>query len=278
MKNLPPITTQALLPDSFQERLDSIEKQLTAWRELIQTDDKDTVALSTTGWIPVRESWNIVSWDSTTSILVVGTPGANESKYTAGNRVRMNIGVNESVYGIIHAVTDTGISILLKVGTNIFVKDIISAVYFSLWRTPLGFPMRRSNWTFTYLSSAQTHQGSPTANVWYNLGGSLKLGSGSWKIWWKVIADAAASGSIASPFAGLGTANNSIIGLDYQARGFSGTTRELAYLSQYIDEYYITVSDQTLYLNLMVDISGATDLWADGNYGSTKITAVSGYL
>ncbi len=83
------------------------------------------------------------------------------------------------IYGLVHAIDATTITVFF--GTDyVLANEAIYLGQFSYDKAPLGFNPDPNKWTLVYRKTTRTTQGSATQNVWYNVGGSLQVGIGSW--------------------------------------------------------------------------------------------------
>lgn len=156
-----------------------------------QFEDQMTTAL-TTGWVPVADTWTFASVDNPTGVVTVPTNGT--TTYSVGMRIKFTNAGN-TVYGIVTAVAATSLTFLHEIsptsssasgGTaalNIMQNSAITAVYFSHWKNPYGFPADPRKWTVELVDITNRQQASPTQATWYNLGSlSLSVPIGSWDL------------------------------------------------------------------------------------------------
>jgi hypothetical protein len=140
---------------------------------------KDLTGAPEFGWQATGESHVFSSWNATTRIGVITIPSDGTTKYTPGQRYRCNQTTGGLKYGIIHAVTATTLTVFFASGYTLNNEAITSPVYSPL-DSPVGFDKTPDNWTLTYRKTTRTTQVGASLSTWYNLGGSLAVGPGSW--------------------------------------------------------------------------------------------------
>lgn len=93
--------------------------------------------------------------------------------------------VGTTEYGIVTAAafsTNTTLTVQVPEGYALPTTGGISAVSYSISKIPYGFPAQEDKWTITSVLGASKSQSSPTNDTWYNLGGSLLVPAGSWRV------------------------------------------------------------------------------------------------
>lgn len=174
------------------------------------------VVTDTTGWnpystvVPTRASADAPTYVLTfagvdlTSMLSVGM----RIKWTQNSTVR---------YAIVTAISfSTNTTLTVYGGTDYAVDDTatfaISSFFFSLMKSPLGFPLDPSKWTVK-VSDTASRTGAVSANTWTNVGSinhQISIPIGVWDVEFDadVFMDRTAAGSGDSISAALSTANN----------------------------------------------------------------------
>lgn len=156
----------------------------------------------------------------------------------------------------------------------------ITAFAYSFAKSPSGFPMSPNKWTLES-AAAPSSQSSPTANTWYNLGGSLAIHIGSWRVYYEsavYVSKAATTGIDA--YSTLSTANNSETDTEMTAsiinEDNTSTTHGMAGVV-YKETCYDLTAKATYYLNCKTGQSSVNTL----NLGINQtniIRAVCAYL
>lgn len=95
------------------------------------------------GWVEADETWTYASADDPTFVITV--PSGAASKYSVGMKIKLT--QTTVRYFIITAVTDTTLTVYG--GTDYDLADAaISANYYSLVKSPQGFPLDPDKWTY----------------------------------------------------------------------------------------------------------------------------------
>lgn len=189
--------------DALQTALDEALSDIDALQQ-------ETQALKT-GWIPLNGVATFNSVDNPTGVINVPSGHGIE----VGNRVRLS-NASRVIYGIVTAVTATTVTFLHEINPsnsqalNLLVDSAITDVCFSRNKVPSGFPIDPRKWTVKYTSTADGVQFSPVAGTWYNIGGSLTVPIGAWRLGYSMQASPfRTTGSTVDQFATLSTAPNS---------------------------------------------------------------------
>ena len=248
---------------------------------ILGTNDAEFDQRTSDGWTAAGETWVYASADDPTYTFTI--TGDKTAKYSAGMRIRLKQG-GSYLYFIITKVAYSSPNTTVTVygGTDYDLSNnTITDNYFSVVKAPESFPLDPSKWTETYSSASQATQGSNTANVWYNIGGSLSIPIGVWRVRYSVIgAYAKASTTDVNFYVSLSTANNSAS--DAEMTGFSafstGSSTSLTTQNTISREKTLVVTSKaTYYLNFMSDFASGT-LYCQGSLGKTIIKAICAYL
>ena len=134
-------------------------------------------ALST-GWQTGPGTWTYSSADSPTFVL---TTSVDLSSFI-GVGARIKLTQTTEKFFIVTAISGTAITLYGGTDYTLTAAAITSA-YFSIMKAPAGFPLNPTKWTVEATDTADRVQGSPTQNVWYNLGSfSTSVPIGCWKL------------------------------------------------------------------------------------------------
>ena len=121
------------------------------------------------GWISAGETWTYASADDPTFTFTVNADVTG--KYSAGMKIKLTQGTVK--YFIITAVsTYSGGNTTITVygGTDYdLANSAISANYYSMVKSPFGFPMSPAKWSVEFTSSDTQTQSAPTNGTWYNM-------------------------------------------------------------------------------------------------------------
>ena len=136
---------------------------------------------STDGWITSGQTWTYESSDAPT--YTFSEPIDATNKYSAGMKIKCTQGGSVK-YGIITNVGSYsgGKTILTAyLGTDYTLGATISNPYYSISKSPLGFPLDPTKWHILVTNSSDLNQNAPTTNTWYNLGSlSITVPIGAW--------------------------------------------------------------------------------------------------
>src|SRR5574344_2988579 len=146
----------------------------------------------TTGWISADETWTYSSVDNPTGVITIS--GDKTGKYSLGMRIKFTNGGNV-IYGIITKISysspNTTLTFLHEINpsnslaVHLMANSAITNNYYSNMKVPFGFPSSSDKWTIRKVSTAYGEQANPTANTWYNLGGSFTIPIGKWNVRYK---------------------------------------------------------------------------------------------
>lgn len=141
---------------------------------------KDIEPITTSGWIPVTETITYVSADAPN--YVVGTSADMTGKISVGMKVKLTHSTTK--YFIVVAISATQITLYGGIDYTLS-AGAITNFYYSMWKTPFGFPMSPTKWTIVLNTFPNATQNTPTANVWYNVGttnAQISVPIGVWEV------------------------------------------------------------------------------------------------
>lgn len=237
---------------------------------------KDLTGLPDTGWLATGESWSYNTYNSTTRTGIVSVPTDATTKYTKGMRVRFIQTTGGTKHAIIHDVTATALHLFIESGKTLANEPITSPVYSPL-DIPLGFPKSQKSWMLEYTTSTRQSQASPTANVVYQLGGSLLVSRGTWAVEYSVnLYTALGSVGPNQAMCGLSTANNTIPSDELKASYYGVNILELA--GDFFQRKIVDLSaDTTFYLNATTPVTPTTMAFLN-DFRPQYIRAISALL
>lgn len=130
------------------------------------------------GWTKITETLTFGSADSPT--FVINTSADTTSYLSVGMKIKMTQGTVK--YFIITAITSTTITVYG--GTDYTLANAtITDAFFSVHRTPYGFPMSEDKWSVLLTNTSDVSQLAAVANTWYNLGNLfLDIPIGQWSV------------------------------------------------------------------------------------------------
>jgi len=119
------------------------------------------------GWIDAGETWTYASADDPTYTFTIS--GDKTSKYSVGMKLKLTQTTDK--YFIITAISYSSPNTTITVygGTDYdLASATITSSYYSMVKSPYGFPMNPDKWTEITENAIDYVQTSPTIGVWYN--------------------------------------------------------------------------------------------------------------
>lgn len=236
-------------------------------------------AYDPTGWVAAGETWTYNSADAPTFVFDVNADVTG--KYSPGMRIKLT--QTSIKYFIVTAVGSYAggkTPITVYGGTDYTLANAaITSPYYSAVKAPFGFPLNPLKWTVSFADGAQSLQGTPTQNAWYNIGSySLTVPIGAWVIWYKTSLYATSSSVAPHAETTLSTANNSESDTDFNCARWLGSFVD--YSGNMFAQKAILAAAKTVYYLLARSRStSATYIGFNaGTQSSTTITAVCAYL
>ena len=164
------------------------------------------------GWIPAGETWTYAGADDPTFTFKVSADVTG--KYSAGMKIKLTqTTVKYFIITAVSAYSGGYTTITGDGGTDYDLANAtITSPYYSMVRSPYGFPMSPVKWTVTIDPYTGTSsQSNPVKNTVYNLGGSLSVPIGCWVLRYDINAYVeAASTAFIGAYIGWSTANNTL--------------------------------------------------------------------
>ena len=238
----------------------------------------ELLALPDFGWIPAGETWSYVSWDSARRIGIVSVPSDATTKYTLGNRVRIQQVTGGVKYGLIHKIEATQLTIHFPAGISL-ANQTISSPSWSPLDTPIGFPRSKKAWEVRFVTSSTTSNASPNGSLWYNTGSPLlALGPGSWHAIGRPAFKMSSSGAAQSFYTALSDSSSTSNFEEATSRDYVSSGRGAPALFNHCHILDIEkTSNFTLYI--IYKSGGSFDNRGDtSGPQQTTIVAYSGYL
>lgn len=218
------------------------------------------------GWIPAEETWTYAGADDPTFTFTIS--GDKTGKYSVGMKIKLT--QTTVKYFIITAISygSPNTTVTVYGGTDYDLANAtITSPYYSMVRCPYGFPMSPAKWTVVNTTSGSA-RATPTSGVYYNVGGTIVVPIGLWRLGYNIMgyADASASQFLSfSPSYGTANNNSNITG----SNGWAFANNTIMITAVQNEIIYSTASKITLYLNACTNYSGITTIqtW---NYGTRK--------
>ena len=231
------------------------------------------------GWISAGETWTYASADDPTFTFTVAADVT--TKYSAGMKIKLTQGtVKYFIITAVSAFSGGNTTITVYGGTDYDLANAaITSPYYSMVKSPQGFPMSPAKWTVEFTSSDTQTQSAPTNGTWYNIGAtSLNIPIGAWNLAYFVnVSIVMASSTTIAPYISLSDSNNSESDHDFTmyCRQDSLTRH---YFSVSIDKDIILTSKTTYYIIAKVGTTTASISYEGAKGGTTKIRAICSYL
>lgn len=240
-------------------------------------------------WKSAGETWEYVSTDDPTGVFRVNADVT--TKYSAGMRIKF-VNATNTIYGIITVVSSYGavdagythITFLHEIDPTdsqalyLMANSAITANYYSTHKVPFGFPLDLRKWSVKYEQATTVEQTSPTSGVWYNLGGSLVIPIGAWKVSYRgAIRAQNSTGTNANIYSTLSTANNSESDADLST--YNILAGLVIGLTINVSKNLLLTSKTTYYFNVTeLTADTITHIRVQGAQGKAIIKAECAYL
>lgn len=182
-------------------------------------------------------------------------------------------------YGIVAKVTASTITVNVAEGCTIPTSGGVSAVSYSTYKSPYGFPGQKAKWQILFNSRTSPSQSGAVISTWYNIGsGQLSVPIGAWNLDYQALVIMTSAGGVADVQATLSTANNSNTDLDMVSNAYVSSTSQMSQ-SFYKAKAYDLSATTTYYLNTQFTTAVATVvLYNYGTISATVIRAENAYL
>ncbi len=228
------------------------------------------------GWVFVNETWTYASADSPTFTFTIS--GDLTTKYYPGMRLKLT--QTTVKYFIITAVSFGGGNTTVTVygGTDYTLANAaITLPFYSMAKSPAGFPMSPAKWRVTVTDTTQRSQGSPTNGTWYNLGSiSIDAPIGVWNSRYYVLAESVASTNVDFSVT-LSTANNSESNALYSTR--SATDAATVNIDAAIKNFLLDLSSKTThYINTRANNTSTSTIYNRNELVPLEIILECAYL
>lgn len=242
-------------------------------RMIVPAEEMDTLA---TGWQAAPGTWTYATADSPTFTL---TTSLDMSSFI-GVGTRIKLTQTTVKYFIVTAISGT--TITLYGGTDYtLTAAAITLPYFSIMKSPIGFPLDPTKWTVKVSDTTERAQASPVQNTWYNPGSTnqqISVPIGAWRLGYKTTAG---SGGHATVGVTLSNANNTESDAEFTTSRYetnsSGTVD--FYIPHVMEKEVVAASKTTYYLNIRTTTSGVSTIRTNSGAGShTMLKAVRAYL
>lgn len=238
------------------------------------------------GWQSAGEAFVYVSADDPTFVFkIVGVD--RTTKYYPGMKIKLTQATGGTKFFIITKVdlvsSDTHITVYGGTDYNLE-NESISSPYYSLMKSPAGFPLDPTKWTVEVTDSTPRSISTPTQNAWGNISQlNITIPIGIWNVSYQVmIGINEGSNADQSIHATLSTANNSESDNDFRTGLYKRNTGATAnYIWGSVSKQKVlTIASKTIYyFNIMTSDVDIDTIFANPD-GAQKgiVKAVCAYL
>ena len=182
-------------------------------------------------------------------------------------------------YGIVQSISGTSIVVQVPEGCTIPTSGGVSAIAYSVQKSPYGFPGQVAKWTVEMTNKTNASQSSASEAVWYNLGSQqLNIPIGEWNVGTKVSAQNNSAAGNRALLVTLSTGSSTET--DKRFTMYSETNGSItAFTLQSNCKDSLSLSAATVYyLNTSALAVSTTSIYNRGDYSPTKIFAENAYL
>ena len=239
------------------------------------------------GWKATGETWTYSSVDNPTGVITIS--GDKTTKYSLGMKIKFTNNSN-IIYGIITAISysspNTILTFLHEINPStsqalhLITNSAITENYYSIVKTPYGFPIEKAKWTDTFTDTTQREQTSPVVGTWYNLGSlSTNLPIGAWDVNYKLWGYfGRASTGANSLFTCISTTNNGASNAKYVTSSAGYGTGSASFGFTSVRCVPITVTTKTAFYFNCMTLDSATYIFFNNNESALLFEAVCAYL
>lgn len=235
------------------------------------------------GWYKtgINPTFTFVSYDSETLTGVVSSDLDMTPYLNVGMKVKFTQN-SATKYAIITAITSTQLSLFL--GTDYSINSsAISNTYYSMLKTPYGFPLEQTKWRIFYNNTTNQATATPENFVWKQAGTLQKvIPPGAWRLELKVLPGFTTdSGTDTGGYVTLSTTTNSVgsLRLTSLVYFYDNTTNAKQSFNTVILKDNVEVATPTTFYVLMKPFNQyVTACGARGDYIDTQIIAECAYL
>jgi len=229
------------------------------------------------GWIPAGETWTYNSADDPTYTFKVNADVTG--KYSAGMKIKLTqTTVKYFIITAVSAYSGGYTTITVYGGTDYdLANDTITNPYYSMVRSPQGFPMSPAKWSVVFSTNTQVSQTSPTSGTVYSTGYSIDIPIGVWDVTFQGLIGGNSAGTDTRIGCALSTATNSISNNLF--RVFIGATTLATYFGDFVRRGTLEVSSKTThYIVYWVTRDGYTKVFFGSGDAYSFVTATCAYL
>jgi hypothetical protein len=213
--------------------------------------------------------------------FIVDTSVDLSTSIGVGNKVKFTDGTVK--YFVVVAIAATRITLFGGTDYSIAGTAAVTSPYYSMVRTPFGFPLNPTNWTVDYIDTTSRNIANPAQNTWYNIDGiQLIIPIGIWHVSYQVGigVDRGLTTGGENVYITLSTANNSESDAQYTGGFYITATANSEYHQHPIYRFKILnlTTKSIYYQNLRTTLTNQQDLYLNNGTEPNMIRAVCAYL
>lgn len=209
---------------------------------------------------------------------------ATDSPFAQRDNVATGLTAGTVEYGIVTAAsysTNTTLTVQVPEGSAIPTSGGISAVSYSISRSPFGFPSSETKWDIILLTKQSLSQSAPTLGTWYNAFSSgamqITVPIGAWRVDYnQTIYNGHAAGA-SDVYITLSTANNTESDNQMTCRYSTNGTSGAHGLAAKEREYNLSAAT-VYYLNIKAGSGGASSIYMLGDQTAGWLRAKLAYV
>jgi len=231
------------------------------------------------GWIAETvETWTYAGADAPSFTFTI--TGDHTTKYFPGMKICLTNATTKYFIITKVAYSDPSTTITIYGGTDyVLVDAAITALYYSVARAPVGFPMQAEKWSVIVVSNDHVTQANPVNGTKYNLGGlGISIPIGAWRLSYMVEAHVTRSvaGEVAV-YATLSSAADTESDITMTCAVYA-TPLTGTLVTGYRTKLVTVTTKTAQYLNAYTSKDDQTLIGFLGNQTTTLIVAESVYL
>ena len=203
--------------------------------------------LLSAGWTKLKVGDTLTYSSADAPTYVLSTNNDTTGYLSVGMKLRLKHG-GVTKYFFITAIDAS--TITLYGGTDYtLLATAITEVFFSVHKSPYGFPMDKNKWTIIKIDTSDRVEETPVAKTWYNLGNiSQAIAIGSWNISMSVLGQISLGGDPAGNKylqVALSTSTSSVS--DDQLRNSIASSAGFVRLPMFVERDVVLTSKTTFY-------------------------------
>lgn len=159
------------------------DSDLNEIKEVVNANDDMVMG----GWnsLPIQVTISPSTYSPDVKTVICKTSVDLTSYLSVGMKVKLKQIVGDTKYAFITKITATEMTLYLGNDFNI-ISDPITDFYYSMLKTPYGFPMERESWDITKEITEPIEISNPINGTYYTLSGvNITVPIGEWEVGWQ---------------------------------------------------------------------------------------------